>query len=436
MSPKLQVLISGCGIGGPALAFWLAKAGHSVTVVERAAELRTSGLQIDLRGPGIPVMKKMGIEEAVRAVSVNEEGIQFVARSGQRKAFLGANTSGQGRQSFTSEFEILRGDLTRILFDLTKDNDSVTYRFGTYVTGLDQKADSVVATFADGTTATYDLVVGADGQSSRTRRMMLADPEAEDAAFRPLGAYCAWYYVPDAEHQARVATVYHHPGRRVVATRRDNPDALQVYLATIAAPGEERAARLQGSIKEGDEAAQKRVWADIFQGVGERGDELVKGLEGVPDGGFYASEVAQVKTPTWHAGRIVLLGDAGYGPSPISGMGTTLAMTGAYILAGELEAKLKGCKREEMSGRLGAALAGYEEKLRPLVDSAQKLPPGAPRFAMPETEWGIWLLQSALGWAETLRIDKVVQYFEGSENGGWKLPEYEELEAKDGGGGE
>lgn len=127
MAP-LKVLISGGGIAGNALAFWLSKQGHGVSIIERFPELRATGLQVDLRGYGIETMRRMGLEEAFRAKSVKEQGLRVVNNSGRQIAFFRVNRSGKGLQSFTTDFEIMRGDLCRLLYDTTEDR--AKYIFG------------------------------------------------------------------------------------------------------------------------------------------------------------------------------------------------------------------------------------------------------------------------------------------------------------------
>ncbi|RYO93407.1 hypothetical protein DL762_001106 [Monosporascus cannonballus] len=133
---QLKVLTVGAGIAGNSLAFWLSKLGHNVTVVERFPSLRTTGLQADLRGHRIEVPRRTGLEKAFRSLAVPEQGIQIVDSSGRRRAYFPANNkSGQGRQAFTSDFEIMRGDLCRLLYDATKDRSE--YVFGTSVEGFE-----------------------------------------------------------------------------------------------------------------------------------------------------------------------------------------------------------------------------------------------------------------------------------------------------------
>lgn len=165
----MRILISGGGVAGPSLAFWLSKLGHNITLVERWPTLRTTGQQIDLRGPGIQVMKQMGLMDLFRSYAVSERGLQFVDDSGRQKAFFPVNKSGTGLQSFTTDYEIMRGDLCRMLYEVTKDR--VKYLFGTHIANLQQHDDAVAVTFSDGTVDRFHLVVGADGQGSRTRKI-------------------------------------------------------------------------------------------------------------------------------------------------------------------------------------------------------------------------------------------------------------------------
>ncbi|MBZ6142267.1 FAD-dependent monooxygenase [Streptomyces olivaceus] len=168
---SLRILVAGGGVAGQALAFWLARGGHAVTVVERSPALRASGAQVDLRGQGIEAVERMGLLLEVRKRLVDEAGVAFVDSRGKPKATIMANTSGKGRQTLTSEYEIMRGDLVRILHEATKDD--AEYVFGKSVDGFDQHASRVTAHFSDGTSGEYDLLIGADGQGSRTRRTLL-----------------------------------------------------------------------------------------------------------------------------------------------------------------------------------------------------------------------------------------------------------------------
>lgn len=214
MAP-LNILINGAGVAGNCLALLLSRQGHKVTVLERFPELRTSGLQIDLRGPGIEILRTLGLEKQFLAASAREDGYQVVDGKGRRWAYFSANnarepeptptsengetgTAKKGKkekkaiQGFTSDYEIMRGDLCRLLHDAVEAEGSgnVQWRFGGEVTSITEtyrrgggghdkkKRKSVTVTIlqhADKTSVeeTCDLVVGADGVGSKIRRLMM-----------------------------------------------------------------------------------------------------------------------------------------------------------------------------------------------------------------------------------------------------------------------
>ncbi|OQE14976.1 hypothetical protein PENFLA_c034G05055 [Penicillium flavigenum] len=403
---SLKVLICGGGIAGPALAFWLSKLGHDVTVVERFPSLRVSGQQLDLRGPGIPVMKRMGLEDLFRAQGIKEAGMQFVDDNGKQKAFYPVNKSGEGLQSFTTEYEIMRGDLCRMLWNLGK--DQVNYIFGVHVESFDQDADSVSVKFSNGKEEQFDLLVGADGQGSRTRRMIL-EPNAPDP-FHFMNLYIAYFTIPRNE------------GKRFVFTRRHAPDTIQAYLGYCTSSDK------LDNVKKSEIAEQKKAWAEIFADAAWKTPRIIRDMqndEAAKD--FYSQEVGQVRLDSWSRGRVVLLGDAAYCPSPATGMGTTSGLTGAYVLAGEIG---KYCNRLESSkgpkDPVSHALSEYERKFRPFMTEVQTLGPGMPNIVAPETRWGISVMHFILWMAALLGIDAVAQWFLGEQNS-WKLPFYEEL---------
>ncbi|MFB8087411.1 FAD-dependent monooxygenase [Streptomyces sp. NPDC055992] len=214
---SLRILVAGGGVAGQALAFWLTRGGHAVTVVERFPALRDSGAQVDLRGQGIDAVERMGLLQEVRGQLVDEAGVAFIDPRGKPKATIMANTSGKGRQALTSEYEIMRGDLVRILHAATKDD--AAYVFGKSVDGFDQHADKVTAHFSDGTSDEYDLLIGADGQSSRTRRALL--PEDFDPYWR-VGIHMAYWFVPRIASDTNIRDTYMVPGGRQIMRRSHN----------------------------------------------------------------------------------------------------------------------------------------------------------------------------------------------------------------------
>ncbi|KAL2153964.1 hypothetical protein VTH82DRAFT_2640 [Thermothelomyces myriococcoides] len=350
MSPTvLRVLISGGGIAGNALAFWLARQGHIVTVVERFPHLRATGLQLDLRGPGIQVLKKMGLEEAFRAKGSPRTG--SASRNGQ--------------------------------------------------------------------TGSFDLLVGADGQWSRTRRMMLGI-DSTDGMQRAPGFHIAYFTMPlpmGKGEEEYLATTYMAPGRRGFMTRRHSPDRVQVMLTSKTDPD-----RLQ-NIPRGDVQQEKEAMADIFRGAGWITEDVIEGMRAAED--FYCERVGLVKVPRWSSGRVVLVGDAAHCPTVLSGMGTTCAIVGAYILAGEIGRFSLAENGAGGTDGLEAALKRYEETFRPFVEGMQEgvLDKAESQWVLSGSSFGIEIWNCLMGLvsffkiniAEVLGIRETVK--------GWSLPD-------------
>ncbi|KAI1075966.1 FAD/NAD(P)-binding domain-containing protein [Whalleya microplaca] len=424
MAP-LKVLISGGGIAGNALAFWLSKLGHDVTIVERFPSLRTTGLQIDLRGHGIEVLKRMGLEQSFRAKSAPEQGMQVVDSSGRRWAYFPANKSGKGIQSFTTDYEIMRGDLCRLMHDATKDR--AKYIFGTSIESFEDKDGAVEVHFADGKTDRFDLVVGADGQGSRTRKIMLG-PDTADA-FYPLGGQYIGYFTiprPMPEKEDYIATTYQATKRRALMVRRHNPHAVQVYMICKTNSERLKNARQKGEVRE-----QKEALMEIFRGAGWETDKILEALKSSDD--FYCEHLGLVKLDSWSRGRVTLVGDAAYCPSANTGMGTTSGIVGAYILAGEIGRHCGRPGKENTDGadnaeaNLTAALKAYEEKFRPFMNQLQKGLSEDSWDMMPSGPFGVTVLNLLMGVASFFRLNLVGEWFLRENVKGWDLPEYTEL---------
>ncbi|XXH03088.1 Lysophospholipase 1 [Hypoxylon texense] len=419
MAP-LKILICGGGIAGPALAFWLARSGHRVVVVERFPALRATGAQIDLRAQGIQAVRRMGLEDAVRARLVDEAGVALVDGRGEVLATVLANTSGRGAQSLTSEFEIMRGDLVRLLYEQTKENKNVEYVFGKTVESFEQDDTRVLARFSDGTSDTFDLLVGADGQGSRVRKAIL--PPDEDPV-RKMGIHMAYWFIPRTGDDSNIRRTYHAPGGRMVFRRSHNPTETQVYFflrdggSSSSSSSSSSSPELSlSSVPRASVEQQKAFWGARFRDAGWQVDRFIAGMRDTPN--WFCQEVVQIRASAWHRGRAVLLGDAAHCPSPFSGMGATGALVGAYVLAGEIG---------RSPGDLATALASYKKTLRPFVDEIQHVKPFLLRLGMPETWWGIVILHTVFRVLCFLRIPALVSRLSSEEKGGWKLPDYPEL---------
>lgn len=206
MAKTFQVLVSGGGIAGPCFAYWMSKASFPVkiTVVERSSVPRNSGQAVDIRDAAVTVLQKMGLEQAIRDKTTTERGTEVVLRDGKSTASFAA-TGDTGSQGFTSEFEILRGDLASIFHDATKNNKNIEYVFGEYVTAVEPQDDGkVTVQFANRLPSkSYDLVVGADGMHSKIRRLFWGHGPEGDNYVKKLGQYCSFFTIPKIESDTK-----------------------------------------------------------------------------------------------------------------------------------------------------------------------------------------------------------------------------------------
>lgn len=355
------VVISGAGIAGPALAYWPARAGYHVVVVEVHDGIRPGGQTVDLRGAGRTVVQRMGLLDRVRARSLTQRGVRWVRADGRRRAEMPVGAfHGNG---LVSQLEILRGELADVLYQATAAD--ADYRFGTRITELAQSVQAARATLSDGSTVQADLVVGADGPHSGVRRLAFAQ---EEKFVKPLGGYHAWFTAPDTVGLDGWYVIYQAPGGLNASMRPSRDPAMaKAGLAFRSDPVQYDRRDLDG---------QRDLLASRFAGAGWQSDALVAAARLADD--FYFDAFAQVHMDAWSSGRVALVGDAGYCASPLSGMGTSLALVGAYVLAGELgPAGGPGID----SKNLASALHRYQTVMRPYVDRCQTLGNTVDRYA-------------------------------------------------------
>ncbi|HEY3607568.1 MAG TPA: FAD-dependent monooxygenase [Pseudonocardiaceae bacterium] len=350
MYTNKNVLISGASIAGPAVAYWLARWGYTPTVVERAPAPRPGGQTVDLRGAGRTVIERMGLLDRAREVSLDQRGFALVDRSGRITARLPADAF--GGEGIISEIEILRGDLGQVLYDATR--PTTEYLFNDTITGLRQDDDGVDVTFENAAPRRFAFVVGADGLHSVVRSLAFG-PESD--YLRPIDCYTAWFTTPAGGDLDGWFLMFNAPGGLVVSVRPGRlPGENKVGLSFRAAPI---------AYDRRNVAAQKEILTQRFAGLGWRTPDLLASAHTASD--FFFDSMGQVRMDTWSRGRVALLGDAGYCPTPLTGLGTSLALVGAYVLAGELAAA-RGDHR--------VAFARYDEIMRPYVTGGQQLPPG------------------------------------------------------------
>ncbi|MFC4912337.1 FAD-dependent monooxygenase [Actinomadura gamaensis] len=345
-----SVLISGASVGGPALAYWLTRYGFDVTIVEVSDGPRPGGQAIDVRGPALEVAARMGVLDEIRAARVRMRGMSMVDADGN-ELFRSEERTITGGDLDSPDVEILRDDLSAILAEAA--GDGVEYLYGDSIAGLEQHADGVRVYFASGAQRDFDLVVGADGLHSNTRRLVFGP---EDRFIRHLGTYLGVWTAPNFLGLDEWQVFHQVPGSSWgggVMSVRENRE-MRVYL------GFESAEPISYDYR--DTAVQRRLLAEHLAEGGWELPRLLETMKDAPD--FHFDAMAQVHMESWSSGRVVLLGDAGYCGSPLSGQGTTMAMVGAYVLAGELKAA---------NGDHRKAFAAYESELRDYVAANQEL---------------------------------------------------------------
>lgn len=419
---QLRVIIVGASIAGTSAAYWFNKAGAKVTVIERFEEFRLTGQNVDIRTVGVEVMRKIpGMEAAVLAATTTMDSISFVDTRG--RSYGAISTTGDAeQQSLVSEYEIFRGKLAEIIYKYTKDDDNVRYIFGEQLAKMTALGDGengpVMVEFTNGHPAEeFDLVVACDGATSRTRALGL-DCGVRDHIITT--NHWATYFdiEKDLLEGSKAGLSYSAPGGRMVCLGPDPEGGCKGVLLSIAASskvdetGPFRAAQKAG---ETDDSLRHFV-RERYAGAGWRTDEIMEHM--MTSKAFYASEMVRVHTETLSRGSyFALVGDAGYAAP--SGAGTTLAMSGAYVLAGEVAAH---------PGDLKAALAAYETKMRPLIDEMQKVSPMFWTVMAPQTSWGITLRNRIFQFVCWTRVLDIAQkLFAGAFSSSEQhvLPEYE-----------
>lgn len=375
-----KILISGASIAGPTLAFWLNRYGFETTIVERAESLRLGGQNVDIKGAAQKIAQRMGIEEEIRAADTGELGVLFVDENNVTKAALPKGESNLG----TSELEILRGDLVKILYEHTKEN--VEYLFGNQIIALDEHQDGVKVTFQNGEIRDFDLVICADGIRSRTRSLIFGD----EPFVKPVGLYVSYFTIPRASSDSRWARWYNATDARVIFMRPDNEGTTRASFSFMSEPmGYEKLSQEE----------QKALLHEKFVDAGWEAQRVLAALDNNAE--VYFDAISQVYAPRWSKGRCAMTGDAAFCPSPLTGMGVSLSVVGAYILAGELS----------RHADYPEAFEAYDRAFRPYVTKIQKLPPGVPRLAHPKTKLGIFFLNTILNLISSKFVIKIGQLF-------------------------
>lgn len=369
--PK-RVLITGASISGNTVAAVLADHDFEVVVVERAEAFRDGGQNVDVRGVGREVLRRLGLEATALGHGTGEQGTVWVNWDGSEAARFAVDEN--GNDGPTAEMEILRGDLARLLYDAAKDR--AAYRFGDSIKAVDDTTDGASVTFFSGATETFDAVIVAEGVGSSTRELVFKgenDP-------RWMNMTIAYFTIPRTDDDDRMLRWFNAPGKRSVSLRPDQHGTTRAMLSLSKdAEGEQ----------DWDVERQKAFLHERFANAGWETPRILAGMDGTDD--FYFDVLLQVRLPRWSSGRVLLTGDAAWCATPLAGIGTTLAVTGAYVLAQELI----------RNADVDSAFRAYEDQMRPMVEDGQGVRKIAPRFMHPKSRLGISLLHGTLSVAST-----------------------------------
>ncbi|MCO1657816.1 FAD-dependent monooxygenase [Pseudonocardia humida] len=353
-----KILVSGASIAGPALAYWLDRYGFEVTVVEKAARLRGGGYPIDVRGPARDVVERMGLLPRLRQAHVDTRKITFLDPDGAVIAGLRPEALTGGAEDL--DLEVRRGDLADCLYGLVR--DEVEFLFDDSIATLRDRADHVEVTFDSGSPRTFDLVIGADGLHSNTRRLVFGP---EERFHRYLGSCFAGFTLPNDLGLSHEAVLWNVPGRAAVQYAQDPGEPVHGFLVFG------RTEPPFGAFR--DPRAQRDLVASMFTDAQWEVPRMVAAMRGAED--LFFDVVSQIHMPAWSSGRVALAGDAAHATSFVSGQGSSLSLIGAYVLAGELATHADHT----------TAYAAYERTIREFVELNQSLAGGGGSATLPRT---------------------------------------------------
>jgi 2-polyprenyl-6-methoxyphenol hydroxylase-like FAD-dependent oxidoreductase len=386
----MRIAISGAGVAGAALAHWLHRTGHAPTMIEQAPKFRTGGYMIDFWGVGYQVAKRMGIEDPIRAAGYQIEWLRSVGCRGEVKADVDVNVF---RRMIGDDFTSLpRGDLAAAIY--TTIEDKVETIFGDSIATVDEHSDGVGLTFEKSAPCDFDLVIGADGLHSNVRRLVFG-PEEDFEHY--LGCKVAACVVDGYRPRDELIYVtYSTPGRQLArfALRGDRTMFLFIFRTE----------------HDSTDVAPKDQLRNQFGDVGWECRDILAALDDVDD--LYFDVVSQIRMDHWSRNRVLLIGDAAGCVSLLGGEGTGLAISEAYVLAGELV---------RADGDYRRAFDAYEARLRPFIKAKQA---GAVRyipFFATRTRFGVWFRNVAM---RTMNFRPLATLFAGSVRDDFELPDY------------
>ncbi|WP_338876440.1 FAD-dependent monooxygenase [Spirosoma sp. SC4-14] len=390
-----NILISGAGIAGTTLAFWLKEFGFNPTMVENSPTLRKGGHAIDFMGAGYDVAEKMGIIPALKAVDINFSKLVFVDSDNREKGSMDY----QKIKIFLNgrAFTLFRSDLARVIYQSI--DKGVEIIFGDTIAKIEENRKGVAVMFQSGKTRDFDLLVGADGLHSNVRKLVFGNESQFEKYY---GYYTSSFTIDNISLGNNAFSMYNVPYKQVGVFSKNENSTTAFFI--FASP--EKLAYQHHDI-----ARQKKILKSEFESSGWKCRELLSRIDSTTD--FYFDCVSQIKMESWYKSRVALVGDAGYCPSLLSGKGSTLAMVGAYILAGELK---------QANGDYKKAFEQYQLVFKPFMEKKQKSAQQFAKSFVPKSSFGIWLRNKVFKLMSLSIFSKL--FLNQFKDSGLKLKEY------------
>jgi len=344
MPNNKNILISGAGISGLTLAYWLHQRGFSPTIIEKRPDLSDRGYMIDFYGSGFDVADKMGLVDTLQARSDQYQitEVAFVDNHNQTRAKL--NMLKFRNLLNHRYFPLMRGDLETSIFE--KVIDIVPILFDTTITSLTNQKDGVTVELSNGKSEIYDLVIGADGIHSGIRKLLWGD-ETQFNHF--LGFYVACSVIENFFDAPNICLGHFEPNTQTtVYSIGDNK--LANFFAFRSEP-----------LNVNGRGSRMKVLKDTFEDRGWIYPQLLNETQKADH--LFFDAVAQIQLDQWHKERVALIGDACQCLTLLAGQGASMGMAGAYMLAEELY---------KVDGDYKTAFPSYQQKLQPEIERRQK----------------------------------------------------------------
>lgn len=339
---KQQVLISGASFAGLATAWWMHRMGYAVTVVELAADLRKGGTPVDIRDDVIAIVERMGLLEQIAAKGLPPRSFEMLQADGTSVARIEAEQNGGPARP---GWEIERDDLLDLLYERVRGN--VTFRFNDSIAAVQQFETGVDVEFKSGERGSYSLLFGCDGTHSAVRRLCFG-PESDYLHF--MGMYFSLSVVRKELLEPNSSQMVNMPGKVIMLNGYADKSDVGLCFASDEEISYDRR----------DVQQQRQMITKYFEGESWRTPELLAEMWHCEN--FYFDKLCQIRMPSWTKGRVALVGDAGYCPSPAAGLGGSIALLGAAALADAMA---------KHPDDLDAAFAEYNTSFRPFVDRIQ-----------------------------------------------------------------